>query len=573
MWAQIASVAPEDGKSYVVAAYVNSKYYALPATTSNGSTLSGVEITLNKLNKVNISVASGKTWTLEKGTGDNASYYNLKYTEDENTYYLYKNGTGKTNYNFKVSTDYYNYWSFTTNGTGYTVTAIDRGTNNTVIQCNSGTFRCYSEATPIILLEIGDAPASSVTAPSIDLPEGTYFSAQSVTITTNEAGGTTYYTTDGSNPTDESTEYTGAIPVSKTTTIKAITYKEGESSEVVSATYTIITPKSIPYQETFNDADGTGGNDGEWSGSIASNNYSNSDWTFTNVKGADKCIKASTGSAIGSLTSPWIAFENGKTYTILLRAGAWVGDATVLKISYNGGDAIQASQSLTQGAFVNYAYTINPTGPAQIKIESTGKKRYFIDDFMIVEGNAKGVTISSATWASFSSSSALDFTGTAVTPYIAKYKDASNVTLLPIAKVPAETGIVVYASEGTYAIPVLTDAADETTGNLLKPWLTAGEPDDATYYTLAVDNMTDKNPVFKGSEGGTLAAGKAYLVMPGGSPAPSLGVDFEGATSITTTNFTNGTNNSGAIFNLNGQRVTQPTKGLYIVNGKKYVVK
>jgi hypothetical protein len=29
----------------------------------------------------------------------------------------------------------------------------------------------------------------------------------------------------------------------------------------------------------------------------------------------------------------------------------------------------------------------------------------------------------------------------------------------------------------------------------------------------------------------------------------------------------------GAVYNLAGQRVAQPTKGLYIVNGKKYVVK
>jgi hypothetical protein len=30
---------------------------------------------------------------------------------------------------------------------------------------------------------------------------------------------------------------------------------------------------------------------------------------------------------------------------------------------------------------------------------------------------------------------------------------------------------------------------------------------------------------------------------------------------------------SGAVYNLNGQRVTNPAKGLYIVNGKKTVMK
>lgn len=162
-WGQVSSVAPVDGNSYVVAAYVNNKYYALPNGTVNGGTIVGVEITLNSANKVSTSDASGKTWTLEEGTGTHSGQYYIKYTSGSDTYYLYKNGTGGTNYNFAVNKTSKNYWSFTTNGTGYTVTAIDRGSNNLNIQCNSGTFRCYSTATPIILLEIGDATPCTVT--------------------------------------------------------------------------------------------------------------------------------------------------------------------------------------------------------------------------------------------------------------------------------------------------------------------------------------------------------------------------------------------------------------------------
>ena len=134
------------------------------------------------------------------------------------------------------------------------------------------------------------------------------------------------------------------------------------------------------------------------------------------------------------------------------------------------------------------------------------------------------VTITLATWASFSSSHALDFTGTGVTAYIAKEKDADNVTLSPIQKVPANTGIVVSASADTYAIPVLSGDADATTGNLLKPWLAAGEPTEATYYVLGANAG---NPIFKQSSGGTLAAGKSYLVLPGGIGARELNIGFE----------------------------------------------
>ena len=167
----VASVAPSNGKSYVVAAYVNSKYYALPNTATNGGTLSGTEISLNAINKVNTSVASGNTWTLEEGTDANAGKYYLKYTSGDNTYYLYKNGTSTSNKNFKVSTSYKNYWSFTSGTGGYTVAAVDRGTNLVNIQCNNGTFQCNSTATPIILLEIGDVPSTtpSITANDVDI--------------------------------------------------------------------------------------------------------------------------------------------------------------------------------------------------------------------------------------------------------------------------------------------------------------------------------------------------------------------------------------------------------------------
>lgn len=140
------------------------------------------------------------------------------------------------------------------------------------------------------------------------------------------------------------------------------------------------------------------------------------------------------------------------------------------------------------------------------------------------------LTIGSTGWASLSSKYALDFTGTDVTAYIAKAKDASSVTLTEINKVPANTGIVVHAAaEGTYDIPVLSASADATTGNLLQKNLssavlaTTTVVSEITYYnyTLAVEAS---QPVFKQSTGvGNLAAGKAYLqTTVNAATAPSL---------------------------------------------------
>ena len=90
------------------------------------------------------------------------------------------------------------------------------------------------------------APAVAVAAPTFSPAGGTYTEAQSVTISCTTENATIYYTTDGSEPSNQSTPYTDAISVSETTTIKAIAYDgQGNSSNVASATYTIIVAQDV----------------------------------------------------------------------------------------------------------------------------------------------------------------------------------------------------------------------------------------------------------------------------------------------------------------------------------------
>ncbi len=83
---------------------------------------------------------------------------------------------------------------------------------------------------------------AAVAIPTFSPVAGNYVGTQNVTLSCATDGATIYYTTDGTTPTDASTAYTGAISVTSTTTIKAIAIKDAESSDVASATYTIVTP-------------------------------------------------------------------------------------------------------------------------------------------------------------------------------------------------------------------------------------------------------------------------------------------------------------------------------------------
>ena len=82
--------------------------------------------------------------------------------------------------------------------------------------------------------------------PILDNPspeEGPFTGETHVSISANGNGGevSVYYTTDGSDPTNNSTRYTNAIPVTQDTTIKAIAYETGKQfpSMVVEAFYQI----------------------------------------------------------------------------------------------------------------------------------------------------------------------------------------------------------------------------------------------------------------------------------------------------------------------------------------------
>lgn len=83
--------------------------------------------------------------------------------------------------------------------------------------------------------------------PVFSLTAGTYTSTKKVSITDPTPGATIYYTTNGSVPTASSTKYTGAIPVQRSETIKAIaTAANLEDSLVATAKYIIQLPAAAP---------------------------------------------------------------------------------------------------------------------------------------------------------------------------------------------------------------------------------------------------------------------------------------------------------------------------------------
>ena len=84
----------------------------------------------------------------------------------------------------------------------------------------------------------------TVASPEFSVASGAVNSGTKVTITCATESAKIYYTTDGTEPTAESTEYTAAISITDAVTLKAIAVKSGmKDSAVASASYTISSGK------------------------------------------------------------------------------------------------------------------------------------------------------------------------------------------------------------------------------------------------------------------------------------------------------------------------------------------
>ena len=95
----------------------------------------------------------------------------------------------------------------------------------------------------------------TVATPTFSPAPGTFTSAQSVALSDTTAGAAIYYTLDGTTPSTTSTLYSTAIPVSATTTIKAIAVASGfATSALATGTYTINLPAAAT--PTFSPAPG-----------------------------------------------------------------------------------------------------------------------------------------------------------------------------------------------------------------------------------------------------------------------------------------------------------------------------
>jgi len=172
-------------------------------------------------------------------------------------------------------------------------------------------------------------------------------------------------------------------------------------------------------------------------------------------------------------------------------------------------------------------------------------------------------------YSTYVTTQALDFTSVSgLKAYVVTSGD-QKVTLEEVAAaVPSGTPLVLVGTAGAYSVPTVA-SADAPAVNKLK-----GSAIVAYTVDAEGDAYILNNGEFHPASAGEIPAGKAYLLkadvtIPAG--ARSLEIIIDGnVTGIK--NIKVGTENN-IYYDLQGRRVLNPTKGLYIVNGKKVIMK
>ena len=155
--------------------------------------------------------------------------------------------------------------------------------------------------------------------------------------------------------------------------------------------------------------------------------------------------------------------------------------------------------------------------------------------------------------------------------------------------VPANTALLINSYDtftGTkdYTIFYTNESGvDHSSDNMLKGTLTADETtvgDNCLFYRLTMHgaNPSNNEPGTIGfwwgaSDGGAFKPGanKAYLAVPALQAARISGFAFDEDGTTTAIEDVRVADGKNAVYNLNGQRVNNPAKGMYIVNGKKVI--
>lgn len=472
----------------------------------------------------------------------------------------------------------------------YTIDGNEPTTNSTLY---ADPFEITQETTvkAIAVNEFGSSNVVSATYtrvaanPTIAFEGDATFEEQVTANLSVENGHTAYYTLDGTTPTDKSTEYTQPLIIKATATLQVIAYdKDGYKSDVVEQAFT---HKSDAATLVTSVADIAVGDQvvivaSGYNYALSTTQNENNRGSVAVTKDGDNVILTDD---IQILTlekgkeSGQFAFQTGAGYLYAasttknyLRTGSTLDNKAsfTIEIANTGVATIKADQNDR-----NWLRFNNLNNPKIFSCYGSGQENVSLYKVNIATVEDHVLTVSAAGWATlFLGYNAVIPTG--VKCYKISEIGDGTVALEQVTTgvLPANTGVIVEATAGEYTFEV-TDATADVESNLSGS--VNNEYVDKDAYVLSI--VDGEVGLYKAQMAGGVFlnnANKAYL------PASAVSGVAQGASGFKF-RFDNQTtgiegapalNGTKAIYDLSGRKVNDITApGLYIVNGKKVMVK
>lgn len=273
-----------------------------------------------------------------------------------------------------------------------------------------------------------------------------------------------------------------------------------------------------------------------------------------------------------SSNNSWLLFKNMKK-----------DDIVVIRILAGALATVNATYSEKYTYSNHFAYVVDEDGDVELRFQRGGSSPntwnntlYGIDQYT----TTLSVTIGASGYSTFSSDYALNFDESGIIPYYAKSAADGIITMKEMSgDIAAGTALFLKGTANeTYSINVVNSGSEPATTNLLKPTTGSDIYNDSKYqYVYAKKNDGDYG-FYKVGSSLSPAKGKAYLeteTSAAGTSSARMSISFEDDSETTgISQIENGRlNTENSIYNLNGQRVAKPSRGLYIVNGKKVIKK
>ncbi len=410
-------------------------------------------------------------------------------------------------------------------------------------------------------------------------------------------------------------EYT-ITAVAKGTATITVSQAASDTYQAASITFgvkvTAPRPEGALFYETFDNIEGSGGRDGKFTGSVGNNAVytatagwltDEEDWAFLNDNysvGAYQCMKLGTGTADRFATTRSIALTGDGVLTF--SAAGWQDETDKFTITATGG-TLSGDTKITLVSKTWKDYTVNITGATgNLVITFTGHRGFF-DDILVMPKTTTPITATfnpkykGLTSIYYSDKNLVVPEKVTAHTYVVTDGQGSFVdnyeagSVIPMGTpVVLEYGETVPEGGVTVTFAESTESGTAPTANMLRGFDTAqtttvdeGEnADDYYFYRLSIGKQGSGNENKVGfywanstGEAFTATAHKIYLAL---KKTEALDVNADMLSLDGLTGIDKVVSDSSAaegVYTLSGVRVNSDNlpKGIYIVNGKKMVVK